>query len=240
MRSDALLRFDRRFNLLVFFRALKRLESTEIYSLRCFNVIRILFDHEDEAVVQELLKAEVPLPDEYLNRDSRQVDFIDLKLTEDQRAAVDFSLRRKHLAIIQGPPGTGKTTTLVELIAQMCRFGKKVLVCAPTNVAVDNVALKLREAGLKPLRMGHPARIAKEVQSCSVDANVREDNAYEILVDIKETLKELREKEEDGSGRGKPWAKIKELSREYRDRMDKLTQEIIRRHSVGTLEAIES
>lgn len=107
----------------------------------------------------------------------------------------------------------------------------QVLVCAPTNVAVDNVALKLCDAGLKPLRMGHPARISKAVQSCSLDANVQQDNGYEVLIDIKKTLKELRDKDESDGG-GTPWKKIKELNKEYRDRMDKLTLEIIRRHPV--------
>lgn len=209
-------------------RALSRLESTDIYSWRCFNIIRILFDDNDAGVVQDLLTADIPIPEKYLAKDGR-LNFINAKLAQDQRDAVDFALRRKYIAIIQGPPGTGKTTTLVELIGQLNGFGKKVLVCAPTNVAVDNVALKLCEAGIKPLRMGHPARIAKQVQSCSVDANVRQDNAYEILVDIKKSLKELQEQDED---RGKPWAKIKELNREYRERIDKLTSEIIRRHSV--------
>ncbi|XP_046623045.1 DNA-binding protein SMUBP-2-like isoform X1 [Neodiprion virginianus] len=211
-------------------RALKNLESTETYSWRCFNVIRILFDN-DEKIVQELIDMDNEISEKYLNVDG-QLKFINDKLAEDQRMAVSFALRKKFLAIIQGPPGTGKTTTLVELIGQLRGLGKKVLVCAPTNVAVDNIAQKLCDAGIKPLRMGHPARIAKEVQSCSIDANVRQDNSYEILVQIKQSLKELQEKDGDTEKGGKPWGKIKELSKEYRERMDKLTSEIIRRHPV--------
>lgn len=41
-------------------------------------------------------------------------------------------------------PGTGKTTTLVELVRQaVCEHGYKVLVTAPSNVAVDNVLSRL-------------------------------------------------------------------------------------------------
>ena len=43
--------------------------------------------------------------------------------------------------------GTGKTTTIVEVIRQSVKAGEKVLVCAPSNVAVDNLLEKLGESG---------------------------------------------------------------------------------------------
>ena len=45
--------------------------------------------------------------------------------------------------MIHGPPGTGKTTTVVELIRQAVAMGLKVLACAPSNVAVDNLVERL-------------------------------------------------------------------------------------------------
>ena len=39
--------------------------------------------------------------------------------------------------------GTGKTTTVVELIVQSVRCGDKVLVTAPSNIAVDNLLQRL-------------------------------------------------------------------------------------------------
>lgn len=52
--------------------------------------------------------------------------------------------------LLQGPPGTGKTvtsTTLVWMLHQINR--SKVLMAAPSNVAVDHLAEKIASTGLK-------------------------------------------------------------------------------------------
>ena len=48
-------------------------------------------------------------------------------------------MHQNELAMIHGPPGTGKTTTLVEIIKQEVKNGKKILFSAVSNVAVDNM-----------------------------------------------------------------------------------------------------
>ena len=46
--------------------------------------------------------------------------------------------------------GTGKTTTLVEIILQtVCHLKQKILCCAPSNVAVDNLAERLLDVNKK-------------------------------------------------------------------------------------------
>lgn len=66
-----------------------------------------------------------------------------------QAAALEAALRQPF-TMIQGPPGTGKTvtsTTLVWLLHQATR--DKVLMAAPSNVAVDHLAEKVASTGLK-------------------------------------------------------------------------------------------
>lgn len=62
-----------------------------------------------------------------------------------------------RILIMQGPPGTGKTvtsTTLVWMLHQINR--SKVLMAAPSNVAVDHLAEKISSTGLKVrLRAAH-------------------------------------------------------------------------------------
>lgn len=48
----------------------------------------------------------------------------------------------KHVTLIEGPPGTGKSRLIVALILQMIfshedRPPRKILLCGPSNAAVD-------------------------------------------------------------------------------------------------------
>ena len=56
------------------------------------------------------------------------VQFTNPRLDVYQKEAVLFALSRPDLAIIHGPPGTGKTTTLVEIVLQHVKAGRKVCV----------------------------------------------------------------------------------------------------------------
>jgi len=44
--------------------------------------------------------------------------------------------------LIQGPPGTGKTAMLVTLLYVLLHQRYKVLVCAPTNTAISEIAMR--------------------------------------------------------------------------------------------------
>lgn len=90
-------------------------------------------------------------------------------LNASQIQAVEFSLAAQDVAIIHGPPGTGKTTTVVELIRQAAARGEKVLACAPSNLAVDNLLERLVRAGENAIRLGHPARVMKVLQEHTLD-----------------------------------------------------------------------
>ena len=99
-------------------------------------------------------------------------------LNESQRTAVRHALSADDVAIIHGPPGTGKTTTVVSLIATAVAQGYRVLACAPSNLAVDNMAERLVELGIKIVRIGHPVRVLPEVQAHTLDARVEEHEDY--------------------------------------------------------------
>ena len=113
------------------------------------------------------------------------------QLNESQQAAIQFALSAEDIAIIHGPPGTGKTTTLVELIVQAVKRGDKVLACAPSNTAVDNLLAKLDQRGQKPVRLGHPARVAEALQSRTLDSLVAHDANMRIAKEMMREAEEL-------------------------------------------------
>lgn len=100
----------------------------------------------------------------------RDVPFLNHRLDASQREAIAFALSARDLAIIHGPPGTGKTTALVELVRQAVRRGERVLVCAPSNLAVDNVFERLLDAGEKVVRLGHVVRVSTHLQEHTLSA----------------------------------------------------------------------
>lgn len=76
------------------------------------------------------------------------------KLNEQQRKAVAGALSTSHAFCIQGPPGTGKTTVICELVEQMIGNGDRVLLVAPTHVAVDEVLRRIgSREGVRALRL---------------------------------------------------------------------------------------
>ncbi|KAF0983917.1 hypothetical protein FDP41_007832 [Naegleria fowleri] len=75
------------------------------------------------------------------------------ELNHSQISAVKNALQRP-LSLIQGPPGTGKTVTSASIVYHMVDKNKhRVLVCAPSNVAVDQLAEKIHATGLKVVRL---------------------------------------------------------------------------------------
>ncbi|MBU3742853.1 MAG: hypothetical protein FGM24_11335, partial [Candidatus Kapabacteria bacterium] len=84
-------------------------------------------------------------------------------LNPSQCRAVDLALRASDVAVIHGPPGTGKTTTLVEVIRRCAARTRPVLVCAPSNAAVDVLTERCAAAGLDVVRLGNLARVDPSV-----------------------------------------------------------------------------
>jgi ATP-dependent RNA/DNA helicase IGHMBP2 len=114
-------------------------------------------------------------------------------LNSSQCKALDKILNAQEVAIIHGPPGTGKTTTLVHAIKATVSTEKQVLVCAPSNAAVDLLADKLSDLGLRVLRIGHPARVTEQTLSKTLDARIAMHEHYKELRMLRKKMEQLRE-----------------------------------------------
>lgn len=111
-------------------------------------------------------------------------------LNQSQNNAVLHVLSAKDIAIIHGPPGTGKTTTLVQAIRLTVQKEKQVLVCAPTNTAVDLLTEKLVAEGVKVLRIGHPARISDELLNSTLDGKILNSTYYKDIKSLRKNAEE--------------------------------------------------
>ncbi|CAG0921359.1 unnamed protein product, partial [Notodromas monacha] len=81
-------------------------------------------------------------------------------LNRSQVFAVKQALQRP-LALIQGPPGTGKTVTSATIVYHLVKqSGPPVLVCAPSNIAVDQLTEKIHQTGLRVVRLCAKSREA--------------------------------------------------------------------------------
>ncbi|KAI0780521.1 RNA helicase-domain-containing protein [Trametes elegans] len=82
------------------------------------------------------------------------------ELNHSQMFAVK-SVLQKPLSLIQGPPGTGKTVTSASIVYHLAKMNPgQVLVCAPSNVAVDQLTEKIHATGLKVVRLSAKSREA--------------------------------------------------------------------------------
>jgi ATP-dependent RNA/DNA helicase IGHMBP2 len=115
-----------------------------------------------------------------------------LMLNDSQRTALQKVLEADDVAFIHGPPGTGKTTTLVHGIATIVKEEKQVLVCAPSNAAVDLLADKLTEQGLQVLRIGHPARVTEQSLSKTLDARIAAHPHYKELRELRKRMEQVK------------------------------------------------
>ncbi len=109
------------------------------------------------------------------------------KLNPSQNEALKLSFG-SQLFLIHGPPGTGKTTTLAEVVR--ANLGKRILVVADSNVAIDNMLERLKDR--KVVRIGHPAKIDSELLKHSLDMVIRNDKRYEELETMIDRIDQLK------------------------------------------------
>ena len=146
-----------------------------------------------------------PLPQETIDEERNDIDFR-TELNPPQRDAVAFALLADDFAILHGPPGTGKTTTLAEVIAQAVDRGERVLACAASNTAVDNLLERLQRLIPYVVRVGHPARVFEHLRQYTLDGQVERDPSSDVIKDLRRELEQLlryAQRDSRGSSMGK-------------------------------------
>ena len=131
--------------------------------------------------------------------------------TDEQRRFVGIALATPDFALLEGPPGSGKTTAICELILQLAKQGKRVLLSASTHVAVDNVLERLMVEGADheglviPVRIGDDAKVSERVKDWRLGQFVETERKrlrreYRKLKSLSPSQQVMRDALEGGTG----------------------------------------
>ncbi|KAI3905636.1 hypothetical protein MKX01_036545 [Papaver californicum] len=152
-------------------------------------------------------------------------------LDHSQKDAITKALSSKNVFLLHGPPGTGKTTTVVEIILQEVKRGSKILACAASNIAVDNIVERLVPHRVKLVRVGHPARLLPQVLESALDAQVLRGDNSGLANDIRKEMKVLNGKllkAKDKNTKRDIRKELRTLSKEERKRQQLAVTDVIK------------
>lgn len=166
--------------------------------------VQLLFDENAYREMENTLKTLIKTKNERINwlkgvlLGSFEANFDELPritmpgLNDSQNEALNKIRNSLDVAIVHGPPGTGKTTTLVQSILFLLKEEKQILVCAPSNAAVDLMVEKLDEQGVNVVRVGHPARVTEKILSNTLDARIARHADFKDLKTLRKKSEEYR------------------------------------------------
>jgi predicted DNA helicase len=120
------------------------------------------------------------------------LNFSNKHLNESQHRAISAITQNELITIVHGPPGTGKTTTLIEAIVQLVKAGEKVLVSAPSNTAVDNIAKGLIKQGINLLRVGNTSKVDETIFQHTPEGRLANSKQQKEIKQLKIRAEEFR------------------------------------------------
>ncbi|XP_020093137.1 DNA-binding protein SMUBP-2 isoform X2 [Ananas comosus] len=156
-------------------------------------------------------------------------------LDNSQKDAISKALSSRNVFLLHGPPGTGKTTTIVEIILQEVKRGTKILACAASNIAVDNIVERLFPYRVKLVRLGHPARLLPQVLESALDAQVLRGDNSSLAGDIRKEMKVLNGKllkVKDRNTKREIRKELRTLAREERKRQQLAVSDVVKNADV--------
>ena len=149
------------------------------------------------------------------------------KLNHSQKEGIEKAIN-SQLFLIQGPPGTGKTVTSAAIVYHLAKLDVgKVLVCAPSNIAADQLSEKIEKIGLKVVRVCAKSResISTRVEHLSLHNQMRR---LEGKKEYKKFFEMLKTKEEEGNVlSNKDHEKYKKLKRKAEEEIINSCQVVV-------------
>ncbi len=123
---------------------------------------------------------------------NKSIEIVNKQLNESQINCVKGIVENESLLIVHGPPGTGKTTTLIEGVIQLIKDGKKVVVTAPSNAAVDNFAKGLIGKKVKILRVGNSLKVDDVIFQHTTEGRIKNAKEQKDIKRLRIQAEEFR------------------------------------------------
>ena len=147
--------------------SLKLLNNSPVKSQQ--NLIK-LFEKKSDHLWNNRISSDID--DWYILKDEKYDGTID------QREFVKKAISSDDFVILEGPPGSGKTTSILELILQLIKDGKKILLSASTHVAIDNVLERIdqydKDNLVEALRIGRESSVGESIKHLQIDNKIEE------------------------------------------------------------------
>jgi len=169
------------------------------------------------------------------SKDAMKFSPFNKNLDDSQKDAISKALGSRDVFLLHGPPGTGKTTTIIEIILQEVKRGSKILACAASNIAVDNIVERLARYRTKLVRLGHPARLLPQVLDSALDAQVLRADNSSLAGDIRKEMKVLNSKllkAKDRNTKRDIRKELKTLAKEERKRQQLAVTDVLKNADV--------
>ncbi|KAI1362492.1 SEN1 N terminal-domain-containing protein [Xylaria arbuscula] len=185
--------------------------QAEFYAIKITNMTTIEREYASLESLQyydlapEILEAK---PSPMLSFSDEAIDNVmkNYHLNQGQAKAIMNAKENDAFTLVQGPPGTGKTKTIVAMVGALLAgaqpapamgtaikrpngtaptsnkgVSKKLLVCAPSNAAVDELVLRLK-AGVKSMNgTFHKINVLRLGRSDAINAAVRDVTLDELV-----------------------------------------------------------
>ncbi len=158
------------------------------------------------------------------------ISWRDDQLNLEQQRAVERAVRATDASLIHGPPGTGKTRVLVEVVRQALLRRRRILVTAASNVAVDNIARRLANDGVKVLRLGAADKVSPDLADFTLHHKMAQLPEWAEAQNHFDAAQRIAE----GKGRrpAQPGKRISELRRQAHSSRDLARAKVMRRARV--------
>ncbi|KAK8114122.1 hypothetical protein PG999_006191 [Apiospora kogelbergensis] len=182
--------------------------QAEIYAVKITNMTTIEREYASLESLQyydlmpEILEGK-PSPMLSYSQEAVEKVMNNYQLNQGQAKAILNAKDNDAFTLIQGPPGTGKTKTIVAMVGALMTgsfqattgtmikkpgvpgqnqgTSKKLLVCAPSNAAVDELVIRLKQ-GVKSLNGSfHKINVLRLGRSDAINAAVRDVTLDELV-----------------------------------------------------------